>query len=54
MANRISDLITKNGSVFAAIGALHLNNLDDTRGVILLLKEKGYTLTPVEFTFITD
>lgn len=53
MADRISGMIANNGSVFAAIGALHLNNLPDTKGVILLLKEKGYTLTPVEFEFIT-
>lgn len=54
MADRISDIIAKNGSVFAAIGALHLNNLDDTKGVIMLLQDKGYILTPVEFSFITD
>lgn len=54
MANRISHMIANNGSVFAAIGALHLNNLPNTRGVILLLQEKGYTLTPIEFSFITD
>ena len=54
MADRISAMIAKDGSVFAAIGALHINNLQDTKGVVLLLKEKGYTLTPVEFEFTTN
>ena len=54
MADRIPDIIAKNGSLFAAIGALHLGDLEDIKGVVSLLKEKGYTLTPIEFTFITD
>ena len=54
MADRISALIAKNGSVFSAVGAFHLGDLDDIKGVVTLLKEKGYTLTPIEFEFITD
>lgn len=54
MADRISNIILDNGSVFAAIGALHLGDLDEVKGVISLLKEKGYTLTPVKFEFTSN
>jgi uncharacterized protein YbaP (TraB family) len=38
------DSILQNSSLFAAVGAAHLAN---TYGVINLLREKGYTLTPI-------
>lgn len=47
MANSIDELF-KNGTLFSAIGAAHLSGDD---GVIQLLKNKGYTLEPVEATF---
>ncbi|MDR0659808.1 MAG: TraB/GumN family protein [Prevotellaceae bacterium] len=54
MADRISSMMVENGSLFAAIGALHLGDIHKIKGVVSLLQEKGYTLTPIEFTFITE
>lgn len=43
MADRVGALM-KNGSVFVAIGALHLPGTD---GVLALLKKMGYTISPL-------
>lgn len=47
MANAI-DSLAKKGSLFAAIGALHLPG---KKGVIEKLRKMGYTVTPVHSTF---
>lgn len=47
MANAI-DSLAKKGSLFAAIGALHLPG---KKGVIETLRKMGYTVTPVHSTF---
>ena len=47
MANRIIGLIGTQ-SMMVAIGAGHLGGKD---GLINSLKNKGYTLTPIAFTF---
>jgi uncharacterized protein YbaP (TraB family) len=47
MADRISDFIQQDKTLFVAIGALHLPDYKNTRGVVTLLKEKGYNLRPV-------
>ncbi|GAA0542852.1 TraB/GumN family protein [Chitinophaga japonensis] len=47
MAVNLSGLIRK-GSVFAAVGVAHLPG---AAGIISLLREKGYRITPVEATF---
>lgn len=47
MANRI-DVILKTKTAFNTFGAAHLNG---EFGVINLLRQKGYTLTPVYFSF---
>lgn len=47
MTGNLAALIKK-GSVFAAVGAAHLPG---AKGIISLLREKGYTVTPVKATF---
>ena len=47
MANRINDFIEKGEPLFAGVGAMHLPDYKDMRGVITLLKEKGYNLRPI-------
>ncbi|MDR1897563.1 MAG: TraB/GumN family protein [Prevotellaceae bacterium] len=47
MANRISDFIKQNKTLFAAVGALHLADYKNMNGVVSLLKEKGYKLRPI-------
>ncbi len=53
MANRIDSLLKadKKRSLFVAVGAAHINDLKKIKGLANLLKEKGYTLTPVEVKF---
>ncbi|MDR1582551.1 MAG: TraB/GumN family protein [Prevotellaceae bacterium] len=47
MANRIDSLINQNKTLFVAVGALHLPDYKNLRGVVALLKEKGYSLRPL-------
>jgi len=47
MADRISDFIKQDKTLFVAIGALHLPDYKSTRGIVTLLKEKGYNLRPI-------
>lgn len=47
MADRISDYIQKGESLFSGIGTLHLPDYKGMRGVVTLLKEKGYTMRPI-------
>ncbi|MDR2650709.1 MAG: TraB/GumN family protein [Prevotellaceae bacterium] len=47
MANRIDDFIKQDKTLFVAVGALHLPDYKNLRGVVALLKEKGYELRPV-------
>lgn len=47
MARNLAALINK-GSVFAAVGVAHLPG---EKGILSLLREKGYSVTPVKATF---
>jgi uncharacterized protein YbaP (TraB family) len=49
MADRINDWIKDGKTLFAGIGMLHLpdENSEGIKGVVTLLKEKGYTLRPI-------
>lgn len=47
MANRIDSILQSGTSLFSAVGAAHLPG---EMGVILLLRQKGYTVRPVKFT----
>lgn len=50
-ANEIEKLLQKNLAVFAAVGAMHLPG---KRGVIELLRAKGYTLKPINMGIQTS
>ncbi len=47
MANRIDSVLQSGTALFSAVGAAHLPG---ETGVILLLRNKGYTVRPVRFT----
>jgi uncharacterized protein YbaP (TraB family) len=47
MADRIDDFIRQDKTLFVAVGALHLPDYKSLRGVVSLLKEKGYSLRPI-------
>jgi uncharacterized protein YbaP (TraB family) len=47
MAERIDGLVKQDSTLFVALGAMHLPDYNNMRGVIALLKEKGYILRPI-------
>ncbi|MDR1170662.1 MAG: TraB/GumN family protein [Prevotellaceae bacterium] len=47
MANRIDDFIKRDEALFIAVGAMHLPDYKNLRGVVGLLKEKGYSMRPI-------
>jgi uncharacterized protein YbaP (TraB family) len=47
MADRINDFIKQDKTLFVGLGALHLPDYKNLRGIVSLLKEKGYNLRPV-------
>ncbi len=52
MAERIDSLMQEGKQpLFTAVGALHLSDIKSIKGVTTLLKERGYTLTPVAIKF---
>lgn len=51
MANRIDSILQSGTALFSAVGAAHLPG---EMGVILLLRNKGYTVRPVRFTATSD
>lgn len=51
MADKIDSIINNGFSSFTAVGALHIPDTPDVKGIVTLLQEKGYDMQPVEFTF---
>ncbi|MDR3245683.1 MAG: TraB/GumN family protein [Prevotellaceae bacterium] len=47
MADRISDIVKQDKTLFVVLGALHLPDYKNLRGVVALMKEKGYNMRPV-------
>lgn len=48
MAERIAAHLSSGETIFTAVGALHLSDTKTCKGIVSLLKEKGYELTPVK------
>jgi uncharacterized protein YbaP (TraB family) len=51
MSDRIDSLLRKGHSLFVAVGAMHLPDTDDVKGIVSILGDKGYNVTAVEFSF---
>lgn len=47
MADRMSDILQQGGSMFTGVGTLHLPDYKGMRGVVTLMKEKGYEMRPI-------
>ncbi|MDR2466606.1 MAG: TraB/GumN family protein [Prevotellaceae bacterium] len=47
MSDRISAFIDSDKTLFAAVGMAHLEDLGKAKGIVTLLKEKGYALRPI-------
>ncbi|MDR0725494.1 MAG: TraB/GumN family protein [Prevotellaceae bacterium] len=51
MSDRIDSLLRKEHSLFVAVGAMHLPDMDDVKGIVSILGDKGYSVTDIEFSF---
>jgi len=51
MSEKIDFFLNQGHSLFAAVGALHLPDTKDVKGLISLLRDKGYSVEAVDFSF---
>ncbi|MDR2382904.1 MAG: TraB/GumN family protein [Prevotellaceae bacterium] len=51
MSDKIDSLLRKGYSLFVAVGAMHLHDIEDVKGIVSILGDKGYNVTAVEFSF---
>jgi uncharacterized protein YbaP (TraB family) len=51
MSEKIDSLLRQGHSLFVAVGALHLPDTDNVKGIISILGDKGYNVTAIEFSF---
>jgi uncharacterized protein YbaP (TraB family) len=51
MSNKIDSMLNTGRSLFVAVGAMHIPDTEDVKGIVSLLEEKGYKVEPVDFSF---
>jgi uncharacterized protein YbaP (TraB family) len=51
MSNKIDSLLRAGYSLFVAVGAMHIPDTEDVKGIVSLLVDKGYKVEPVDFSF---
>jgi len=51
MANKIESIINEARSAFFAFGALHLPDTENAQGIITILRNKGYKIESIPFSF---
>jgi uncharacterized protein YbaP (TraB family) len=51
MSNRIDSFLCKGHSLFVAVGAMHLPDTEEVKGIVSILGNKGYNVTAIEFSF---
>jgi uncharacterized protein YbaP (TraB family) len=51
MSNKIDSLLNEGFSLFIAVGAMHIPDTKDVKGIVSILGDKGYKLTAIEFSF---
>jgi uncharacterized protein YbaP (TraB family) len=51
MSNKIDSLLCTGDSLFVAVGAMHIPDTEDVKGIVSILAGKGYRVEPVEFSF---
>jgi uncharacterized protein YbaP (TraB family) len=52
MSNKIDDMLNSGYSLFAAVGAMHIPDTDDVKGIVSILGDKGYRVEAIDFSFI--
>ncbi|MDR3246095.1 MAG: TraB/GumN family protein [Prevotellaceae bacterium] len=51
MSDKIDLLLSKGYSLFVAVGALHLPDTEKVKGIVSILRNKGYMVEAVDFSF---
>jgi uncharacterized protein YbaP (TraB family) len=51
MSNKIDSLLCMGNSLFAAVGAMHIPDMENVKGIVSILVDKGYKVEPIEFSF---
>ncbi|MDR1341028.1 MAG: TraB/GumN family protein [Prevotellaceae bacterium] len=51
MSNKIDSLLGTGYSLFVAVGALHLVDTEDVKGIISFLEDRGYSVEAINFSF---
>jgi uncharacterized protein YbaP (TraB family) len=51
MSDKIDSLLGKGYSLFVAVGALHIPDTDEVKGIVSILRNKGYKIEAVDFSF---
>ncbi|MDR2287235.1 MAG: TraB/GumN family protein [Prevotellaceae bacterium] len=52
MSNKIVSMLNAGHSLFVAVGAMHIPDTDDVKGIVSLLADKDYKVEPMNFSFI--
>jgi uncharacterized protein YbaP (TraB family) len=52
MSNKVDSLLREGYSLFVAVGAMHIPDTDDVKGIVSILGDKGYRVDAVDFSFI--
>jgi uncharacterized protein YbaP (TraB family) len=51
MSDKIDLLLQQRQSLFIAVGAMHIPDTDDVKGIVSILTDKGYTVEALDFSF---
>jgi uncharacterized protein YbaP (TraB family) len=51
MSDKIDALLCEGHSLFVAVGAMHIPDTENVKGIVSILADKGYRLDAVEFSF---
>jgi uncharacterized protein YbaP (TraB family) len=51
MSNKINSLLCMGHSLFAAVGAMHIPDTENVKGIVSILGDMGCKVEPIEFSF---
>jgi uncharacterized protein YbaP (TraB family) len=54
MSDKIDSLLCDGYSLFVAVGAMHIPDTENVKGIVSILGDKGYSVEAVDFSFTTD
>jgi uncharacterized protein YbaP (TraB family) len=54
MSDKIDSLLCEGHSLFVAVGAMHIPDTEDVKGIVSILGDKGYDVEAVDFSFTVN